>query len=192
MDDYTRHTTVYFLHMKDKAFDFYHVYEAWLATRYKVQIKCLNLDRGGEYMSKEFLDHLKKAETTRQLTIHDTPEHNGVAERGNRTNLEIACAMLHDSGLPKFLWAEAVLHAVYLRNRTWTQAIGYSTPYRLLNGQKLYIGGLQLWGCKVCVHNTGGTKLDGCSKIGRWLGFDSDTKDGHHGYWPERQSVLVE
>ena len=71
-------------------------------------------------MSDEFMAHLKKAGTTRRLTIHDTPEHNGVLERGNRTYLEIFRAMLHDSSLPKFLWAEAVSHTVYLRNCTWT------------------------------------------------------------------------
>ena len=191
-DDFTRHTTVYFLHTKDEAFSSYRVYEAWLATQYKVRIKCLNSDRGGEYMSKEFSDHLRKAGTTRRLTVHDTPEHNGIAERGNRTNLEIGRAMLHDSNLPKFLWAEAVSHAVYLRNRTWTRAIGYSTPYELLNGQKPDIGGLQPWGCRVRVHDTGGTKLDGRSKVGRWLGFDPNTKDGHRIYWPEKQSVSVE
>ena len=191
-DDYTRHTTVYFLHTKDEAFDSYRVYEAWLSTQYKVRIKCLNSDRGGEYMSKEFSDHLKKAGTTRRLTVHDTPEHNGVAERGNRTNLEIARAMMHDSGLPKSLWAEAISHAVYLRNRTWTRAIGNSTPHELLTGQKPNIGDLQPWGCKVRVHDTGGTKLDGRSKTGRWLGFDPETKDGHRIYWPEKQSVSVE
>jgi hypothetical protein len=89
--------------------------------------------RGGE-----FPDHFKKAGTTRlgRLTVHDTPEHNGVAEQRNRTNLEIVRAMLHDNGFPKFLWAEAVSHAIYLRNRTWTRAIGYTTPYELLYGTK--------------------------------------------------------
>ena len=125
-------------------------------TQYGVRIKCLNTDQGGEYLSDEFSDHLKKAGTTRRLTVHDTPEHNGVAERGDRTNLEIARAMLHDSGLPKFLWAEAVWHAVYLRNQTWTRAIGNMTPYELLNGRKPNIGGLQPWGSKVHVHDTGG------------------------------------
>ena len=57
---------------------------------------------------------MKNAGTTRRLTVHNTPEHNGVAERANRTNLEIVHAMLHDSGLPKFLWAEAVSHTIYL------------------------------------------------------------------------------
>jgi hypothetical protein len=191
-DDHTRYTNVYFLHTKDEAFKFYRFYEAWLSTQYHVRIKCLNSDRGGEYLLKEFSDHLKKAGTTRRLTVHDTPEHNGVAERGNRTNLEIVRAMLHDSGLPKFLWAEAVSHAVYLRNRTWTRAIGNATPYELLNGSKPDLKLIQPWGCKVRVHDTGGSKLDARSKVGRWVGFDPDTKDGHRIYWPDRRTVSVE
>ena len=88
--------------------------------------------------------------------------------------------------------AEAISHAVYLRNRTWTRAIGYSTPYQLLHGQTPNVSGLQPWGCKVRVHDPSGTKLDGHSKTGRWLGFDPDTKDGHRIYWPDRQSVSAE
>ena len=100
--------------------------------------------------------------------------------------------MLHDSGLPKFLWAEAVSHAVYLRNCTWTQAIGIMTPYELLNGRKPNVKGLHPWGCKVRVHDIDGTKLEGHSKVGHWLGFDPEMKDGHRIYWPDRRSVSVE
>ena len=191
-DNYSRYTTVYFLQTKDEAFNFYQIYEAWLSTQYNARIKCLNSDRWGEYLSKEFSDHLKRAGTTRRLTVHDTLEHNGIAERGNRTNLELVLAMLHDSGLPKFLWAEAVSHAIYLRNRTWTRAIGNTTPYELLNGSKPNMAGIQPWGCKVRVHDAGGSKLDARSKVGRWVGFDPDTKDGHRIYWPKKRSVSVE
>ena len=43
-DNYTRHTTVYFLHTRDEAFYSYCVYKVWLSTQYKVCIKCLNSD----------------------------------------------------------------------------------------------------------------------------------------------------
>jgi Reverse transcriptase (RNA-dependent DNA polymerase)/gag-polypeptide of LTR copia-type/GAG-pre-integrase domain len=193
-DDHSRHTSVFFLRSKDEAFEWYKIFEAWLSTQYRIRIRCLNSDRGGEFMSDEFSDHLRRAGTSRRLTVHDTPEHNGVAERGNRTNLEIARAMLHDSGLPKFLWPEAVSHAVYVRNRTWTRAIGNTTPYELLTGRKPNIRNLQPWGCQVRVHNDNEdkSKLDGRSRVGRWMGFDPDTKDGHRVYWPEKRSVSVE
>lgn len=47
-------------------------------------------------------EHLHKSGTLRNLTVHDTPEHNGIAERLNRTLLEKVRAMLHASQLPKF------------------------------------------------------------------------------------------
>jgi transposase InsO family protein len=191
-DDYSRYTNVYFLHTKDETFNAYRTYEAWLSNQYKARVKALRSDRGGEYSSDEFSAHLKKAGTIRKLTVHDTPEHNGVAERLNRTLLEKVRAMLHESDLPKFLWAEATAHAVYLKNRTWTRTIGNTTPFELLNGQKPNVANLQPWGCKVRVHDTTGSKLDGRSSVGRWMGFDAETRDGHRIYWPERRMVSVE
>ena len=82
-DDYSQYSNVYFLHSKDETFSAYRTYEAWLSNQHKARIKCLCLDRGGEYLSDEFSNHLKKAGTVRKLTVHDTPEHNGVAERLN-------------------------------------------------------------------------------------------------------------
>src|SRR3984885_9069673 len=79
---------------KDETFDAYVTYEALMKTQYNVQIKKLHTDRGGEYLSNEFSDHLAKAGTVRQLTVHDTPEYNGVAERLNHTLLVKIQAML--------------------------------------------------------------------------------------------------
>ncbi len=73
---------------KSKIFEHYQAFEAWLKTQYNIQIKKLRSDWGGEYLSGEFSDHLQKEGTIRQLTIHDTPEYNGVSERLNRTLLE--------------------------------------------------------------------------------------------------------
>src|SRR5277367_4143076 len=97
-DDYSRYSNIYFLHAKDEAFNAYQYYEAWMKTQHDVHIKSLRSDQGGEYLSEEFSDHLKKAGTTRKLTVHDTPEYNGVAERLNRTIITVR-AMLHDSDL---------------------------------------------------------------------------------------------
>ena len=108
-DDYSRYTNIYFLHTKDETFNAYRTYEAWLSNQYNTKVKTLRSDQGGEYLSVEFSAHLKKAGTIRKLTVHDTPEHNGVAERLNRTLLEKVRAMLHESDLPKFLWAEAAV-----------------------------------------------------------------------------------
>ena len=100
--------------------------------------------------------------------------------------------MLHDSQLPKFLWGEATKHVVYLKNRTWTRALGDTTPFKILAKKKPDLANLYSWGCHVRVHDISRSKLDGRSKIGRWIGFDEKTGDGHHVYWTEKRSITVE
>lgn len=190
-DDHSRYTHLFLLRTKDETFDAYVTYEALMKTQYNVQIKKLHTDRGGEYLSNEFSDHLAKAGTVRQLTVHDTPEYNGVAERLNRTLLVKIRAMLHDSGLPKFLWGEAAHHAVYLKNRTWTRTLDDTTPHEILTGEKPDLSNLHPWGCRVRVHDTSGSKLDGRSKIGHWVGFDVES-NAHRVYWEGRRLITVE
>jgi len=100
--------------------------------------------------------------------------------------------MLYDSELPKFLWGKATKHAVYLKNRTWTRALGDTTPFEILTKKKPNLANLHPWGCCVRVHDTSGSKLDGRSKIGWWMGFDEETGNGHRVYWAEKRSITVE
>jgi hypothetical protein len=173
-DDYTRWVYLKLLRTKDECFEAYKGFEAMARTQHRIgAIKKLRTDRGGEYLGSDFTTHLNSQGTQRILTTHDTPEYNGVSEQGNRRNLEHTRAMLHSSGLPKFLWGEAVLHSVWLRNRTPTRALpAGKTPYEMLHGKKPNLNGLREWGSKVWVHDTSGSKLDGRSRIGHWVGFD--------------------
>src|ERR1700678_755548 len=190
-DDNSRFSKLYLLRSKDETFHFYKVYEAELLRQNGIHIKKLHSDRGGEYLSKEFSDHLAKSGTKRNLTVYDTPEHNGVAERLNRTLLERVRYMLHASGLPKFLWGEAIKDAIYLKNRTFTKALNGITPYEAFYGTKPNLRGLPEFGCKVWVHTTEGSKLDGRSVEGKWVGFDEDSS-GHRIYSPVKRTVSVQ
>ncbi|XP_039056284.1 uncharacterized protein LOC120199175 [Hibiscus syriacus] len=77
-------------------------------------IKALLTDRGGEFVSHEFNSFCEEHGLRTELTTPYTPEKNGVAERKNRTVVEMARNMLKAKGLPNQLWAEAVSTAVYL------------------------------------------------------------------------------
>jgi transposase InsO family protein len=48
------------------------------------RIKCLRLDNGGEFTSKEFMDHCNNHGIKRQFFVTRTPQQNGVAEKKNR------------------------------------------------------------------------------------------------------------
>ncbi|KAM1362557.1 hypothetical protein ACFX2H_027362 [Malus domestica] len=92
-------------------------------------IKVLRSDRGGEYTSTESDKFCQDIGLERQLTVSYTPQQNGVAERKNRTIVEMAKAMLHDEGMPQYLWGEAVNTTVYLMNRHPIVAVEDKTPF---------------------------------------------------------------
>ena len=58
------------------------------------KIKTLRLDRGGEYLSQEFLDYLRDNRILSQWTSPYTPQHNGVVERRNQTLLDMVRSMM--------------------------------------------------------------------------------------------------
>lgn len=72
----------------------------------------------------------------RQLTVPYTPQQNGVAERANRTLVEMARCMLVHSKLDESFWAEALATAVYLRNMAATKTLVNKTPYEEYTGKK--------------------------------------------------------
>ena len=103
MDDKTCLTYLHLLHQKSEAFAAYQDFKAWCCTQHNAVVKVLHSDCGSEYLGKEFVMYLKAAGTKQKLTVHDTPQHNGIAECLNRTLLEKVRAMLHKSGLPHIL-----------------------------------------------------------------------------------------
>ena len=115
-------------------------------------------------MSHEFTKYLQKEGTEQRLTTADTPQHNGIAESLNCRLLECVCAMLHQSCLPKNLWAEAVQHAFWIKNRTSTKVLGNIMPYERFYWEKPNLSDLHEWGQDIWIHDPTGSKLDARAK----------------------------
>jgi transposase InsO family protein len=60
-------------------------------------------NNGGEYTSKELVSFCKVFRIRRELIVPHNPQHNGVAERKNRSFEEYAKAMMNDQNLSMFL-----------------------------------------------------------------------------------------
>ena len=84
----------------------------------------LRTDNGIEYLNNEFGNFLSAKGILHQTTCPDTPPQNGVAERKNRHVLEVAGSLMYTMNVPKFLWSEAVMTAVYLSNCTPSRLLG--------------------------------------------------------------------
>ena len=98
------------------------------------KLKTLRSDNGGEYTSKMFEAYLKSEGIRHERTITKTPQQKGVAERLNRTLVELSHSMLLDAALPNKFWAEAVSTAAYLKNRCPTGVVDEMTPYQARHG----------------------------------------------------------
>ena len=83
IDDFTRWVKIYFLRENKEAMVKFKEFEAEVLNQWESQIQMLRTDRGGEYMSKECKDFLKSKGIRHEMTVRDTPEQNGVAERMN-------------------------------------------------------------------------------------------------------------
>jgi hypothetical protein len=170
-DDMTRWTEADFLENKTQTLASYKTFEQQIATQDGAIIKFLRSDVGMEFKNKVFDAHLAERGTKRELTVHDTHEQVGVSERLNRTKLELAQAMLIDSSLPKFLWAEAVHHGIWIQNRSPTRALDGKTPYEAWKGHILDLSQVPPFGTRawVKIHKAG--KLVPRARLGYFVGM---------------------
>ena len=113
------------------------------------KIKVLRTNNGTEYESNEFNLFCREAGIKRETTTVYTLEQNGVAERKNRTIVEVAHAMLCDQGLPKFLWGEAANTVVYIQNRCLHSTLDSKTPEEVFSGKKLDVSHFRVFGCPI-------------------------------------------
>ena len=98
-------------------------------------LKILRSDRGREYLDMQFQDHLNEFGILSQLTAPGTPQQNGVAERRNRTLLEMVRCMLSYSTLPTSFWGHAIETTNDILNVVPSKSIP-KTPLERWNGRE--------------------------------------------------------
>uniref|UniRef100_A0A5K0ZQ04 Integrase catalytic domain-containing protein n=1 Tax=Nymphaea colorata TaxID=210225 RepID=A0A5K0ZQ04_9MAGN len=123
IDDFSRFGYIYLIKYKSEALEKFKEYKYEVERQLGKNIKVIRSDRGGEYTSNEFLEHCKDLEINSQRTMPRIPQQNGVAERCNRTLLNMVRSMLAGAQLPKVFWGEAVLTAMYTINRVPCKAV---------------------------------------------------------------------
>ena len=93
-------------------------------------------DQGGEFLSDKLKHHQDMRGTKHKLTIHDSPQQNGVSKCGMHTHAEHARVLLIPSGLPQFLWEEAMKHTTWIQDRTPACANAGKSPYEMRHKKK--------------------------------------------------------
>jgi transposase InsO family protein len=152
IDDHTRKVWVYFMKYEGEVFQQFLNFKAMVEKDKGVSIKCLRSDGGGEYLSNEFSEYLKEHGIQRKYSCSYSPRPNGIVERKNRHIVEITRAMLNEKNLPNYFWAETVVIAVYIINRTPTIIVHGMTPKEKFTGKKPNVSHLRVFGYITYVH----------------------------------------
>ena len=96
------------------------------------KVKVVRSDRGGEYYGKfnekgqcpgPFAKFLETRGICAQYTMLGTSQQNGVAERQNRTLMDMVRSMLSYNTIPLSLWMLALKTIAYMLNRCNAQKI---------------------------------------------------------------------
>jgi len=117
IDDLSRKMWVYLLKRKNEALLVFKTFKNLVERQSGRALKVLRTYGGGEYTSKDFQDFCDEAGIEHEITPPYTPQHNGVAERRNRTIMNMVRCMLKSKNLPKELWGEVALTTSYVLKR---------------------------------------------------------------------------
>jgi Reverse transcriptase (RNA-dependent DNA polymerase)/gag-polypeptide of LTR copia-type/Integrase core domain/GAG-pre-integrase domain/Domain of unknown function (DUF4219)/Zinc knuckle len=191
-DDFSRMSWIFFLHHKSETFQNFKKFKAVVEKQSGKNIKTLRTDRGGEFLSKEFINFCEMEGIHHELTTPYTPEQNGVAERKNRSVVELGRSMLKYKRLPNRFWAEAVATAVYILNVSPTKALIDITPFEAWTGSKPSVSHLRIFGCigYGFVEQHKRSKLDDKSIKYIFIGYCLQTK-GYRLFDPLSEKVVV-
>ena len=174
---------------KSKTFEKFKEYRIEVEKQTGKLLKCLRSDRGGEYMSSEFVSYLKENGIFAQYAPPGTPQHNGVSERRNRTLLDMVRSMMSFTDLPIYLWGHALDTAAHLLNKVPSKAV-LTTPYELWTGKKPSLKYVKIWGCPAYVRVAQRDKLAPRGFKYRFIGYPKNSM-GYQFYDPENRNVFV-
>ena len=188
-DDFSRYGYVYLIKHKHEAFETFKVFQSEVENQLGKTIKALRSDRGGEYMSQEFLDHLKRCGIVSQFTPPYTPQHNGVSERRNRTLQDMVRSMMSLTTLPMSFWGYALESAARILNMVPTKKVD-KTPYEIWHGKVPNLSYLKVWGCEALVKRDTPNKLEPRAIKCIFVGYPKETM-GYYFYYPTENKIFV-
>lgn len=190
IDDYSRWATAFPMRNKSEVFEFFKSFKTYSenntgrklgsltsVTKHPETLVTLRSDNGGEYLSLEFRRYLKNNGIKHELTVPGTPQQNGVAERFNRTLLELMRSVIAHRSLDKRLWGELVAAIVFIRNRVTSNSLPiHKTPYHLWHNKKPDVSHLRALGCECWYKITVNSKLQSRASKGLLVGYSENRK----------------
>src|SRR3954469_21399726 len=177
VDDFSRYLWIYFFKLKSDTQKTFIDFINMVQHQYNLPVLIIRSDNGTEFKNYTLNDFLSDEGIKHQYSVAYTPQQNGVAERKNRTLIEMARTMLDEYKSPYKLWAKAINTACHASNRLYLCKLKNNTPYELLTGKKPNVKYFRVFGCKCFILNkkTQLAKFEANTYEGIFVGYASNS-----------------
>jgi transposase InsO family protein len=151
IDDYSRFTWVFFLQDKSETQEVLKKFLKMEQNEFDAKVKRIRSDNGTEFKNTQVEDYLDEEGIKHEFLDPYTPQQNRVAERKNKTLIEMVGTMLDEYKTFNWFWAEAVNMTCHAINRLYLHKLLRKTPYELLAGNKPNVSYFRVFGSKCYV-----------------------------------------
>jgi transposase InsO family protein len=148
IDDYSRFTWVFFLQDKSETQVVLKKFLRMAQNEFDAKVNKIRSDNGTEFKNTQVEDFLDEEGIKHEFLAPYTHQQNGVAERKNRTLIEMARTMLDEYKTLDQFWAEVINMACHATNRLYLHKLLKKTSYELLIGNKPNVSYFQIFRSK--------------------------------------------
>lgn len=132
IDDASKWVAVYPTRAKSDVSESFRKYLFAFERQIECKINFFQNDGGGEYISTKFQSSLTKGGIDSRHSCTYTPQQNRIAERMDRTLIEMTRTMLYEKHTPNEIWADAVVFTAYIKIRLTYRGIpADTTPHEI-------------------------------------------------------------
>ncbi|WVZ25754.1 hypothetical protein V8G54_004298 [Vigna mungo] len=146
INEFSQMVWVFFLTQKSEVLNTFKCFKKQVEKEAEKLIKVIRTDGGGEYTSRDFEAFYKEHGIIHEVVAPYTPQHNGLAERRNRSIMNMVRCMIKEKNVPRDLWGEAVATSVYILNRCTTKRMPGSVPHAKWSGTKCLVKHFKIFG----------------------------------------------
>ena len=136
LDDNTARSAVYFLQNRSELLGALQQYKALVENELSFRMLEIRLDKAGEHCSDQVTTFTRKNGLKLEYSPAYASQSNGSSERLIQELWKVARTMLYEAKLDIQLWAEAISHANWLRNRLPAQRVNLQIPYTRWTGAR--------------------------------------------------------
>lgn len=147
VDDNSRMTWIYLLQRKSDFLKTLELFNSFVKNQFKSSIKVLRSDNAREFDDEECRKFFQAQGIMHQTSCNYRPQQNARVERKHRHVLEVARALMFQSGLHLSFWGESVLTAAFIINRLPSSILNNKCPYELLYNKPVDYNQIKAFGC---------------------------------------------